>query len=182
MVDRHFDRQPFERWFRRRAGPLGLGAVVAVALACEGPSPTEVADHAEAGVAPPEILAIDPFPPGEDPGCPRPCNQDPITGEIVCGDLLDLVTLVDGAPAFFTPPEEACVTRIQNNRRTMNVELLLPAHLVTGERFRFDHDDVAWLCPVPGPIFVPDRLLYTEDRSFRVTPAGELIGKCVAIA
>ena len=164
---------------------LAVGAVAATLVACGATSPTEVVEVTPAGT-PPGALVVDPHPPGEDPGCPRPCNIDPVTGAIVCGDLLDLVTLDGGAPFFFEPPEEACVTRIQNNRRTMNIDLdlaLLDPPGPTGERLHFGFDDIVppWLCPVPGSLLLDaDGLLFTDDWTFRVTPAGRLIGKCVA--
>ncbi len=158
---------------------LAVGAVAAT-LGCGGTSPTEVAEVNPAGT-PPGAVVADPHPPGEDPDCPSPCNQDPITGEITCGDVLDLVTLHDGAPFFFEPPVEACVTRIFGNHRTMTIDLQLPDPPgPPGERLRFDFDDIAWLCPVPGSLVLdPDGLLFTDNWTFRVTPDGHFIGKCV---
>ncbi len=162
---------------------LAVGAVAAALLGCGGTSPTEVVDVTLAGT-PPGAVVADPHPPGEDPGCPRPCTQDPVTGQVVCGDLMDLVTLDDGAPFFFEPPEDACVTRIQGNRRTMSIELQLPTPPgPPGDRLRFGFADVVppWLCPVPGPLaFDADGLIFTDDWTFRVTPDGRLNGKCTA--
>ncbi len=168
----------------RRFAPLALAMLAAAALGCSEGSPTEVVAGAPASSAPGEVLVVDPHPPGEDPGCPRPCNQDE-GGPIVCGDLLDLVTEVNGALVPFTPPEAACVTKILNNHRVMNVDLELAAvdpDLITGEHLKFGSNDYPdWLCPVPGQLNLdPDALLFTDNWSFRVTPAGRLIGKCTA--
>ncbi len=162
--------------------PVALAVLGAASLGCSGGSPTEVVASPPASSAPAEVLAVDPHPPGEDPGCPQPCHQE-VTGEIVCGDLLDLVTEVAGTLVPFTPPEGACVTKILNNRRVMSVELdlgLVDPGLVTGEHQRFDFGDYPdWLCPVPGQLNLDlDALLFTDDWNFRVTPAGHLTGKC----
>lgn len=158
------------------AALCGLALLLGLS-ACDGRTPTEVDVTPASGSESAALRAVGDGPPTIF-GCPFPSDQN---GE-PNGPQEQLVTEVAGVLTDFTPPVEACVTVDHNERRTMTIELQLDEGLyVPGDRPRFgDRDYPHWLCPVPGPLGSPDRLLWSDNWSFRVSPAGVFTGKCVA--
>jgi hypothetical protein len=131
----------------------------------DGASPTEPAssaDTAGASVALPDSLGA----PGFVAHCP------------------DTVPFIDESGArsleLSTLSNVVCATKLHAHRHVMLVTADLPGDLVPASNVNYDFGDTGVLCRVWArpPISNPN-FLGTNDYRFRLTPQGELKGRCV---
>jgi hypothetical protein len=148
-----------------RAGRTVLGIAAAILLVgCEGTAtPTEVVS-VEASISSQDaVTAVS----SGGPGCIEGC----VPGRA-------FITMDDaGVIHEFMPEPSSCTTRIVHERRTMTVELVLPAEVPRpSHNVRLDFESTGWRCPMPGPTW--EEVCITDDWTFRVQPNGRLRGTC----